>query len=217
MIRENLLFKEIAKLKERLLMLGGMVERNLRHAVNAVEERDQELAARVIELDAEIDRMEVDLEEECLKILALHQPVASDLRFIVTVLKVNNDLERIGDLASNLAEYAEMLLARKDLPFTFDFPAMAAKVEQMLGSSLDALVNSSADTAQRVRRDDDMVDDIHRRMYARVEEEMRAHPEHIDVFMKHVGISRCLERIGDLTTNICEDVIYLVTGEIVRH
>ncbi len=217
MVRDSLLSREIDKLKERLLLIGGEVERSLSDAVRAVDERDLELARKVVDHDTEIDRMEVDLEEECLKILALYQPVATDLRFIVTVLKVNNDLERIGDLAANIADYSLMLNGGKDVPFSYDFATMAAKTQEMLSNSLDALVNRSADLAHRVRNADDEVDDLHRQMYGKVEKRMKDHPELMSVFIKHIGLSRCLERIADLATNIAEDVIYLVTGEIVRH
>ncbi len=217
MVRDSLLSREIGKLKERLLLIGGEVERALGNAVRSVEDRDRELAARVVEHDAQIDRLEVDLEEECLKILALYQPVATDLRFIVTVLKVNNDLERIGDLAANIAEYTLMLDGERDITFSYDFATMASKTRQMLTASLDALVNRSSETAHRVIMADDEVDEIHRQMYGKVEAKMKAHPELMAVLIKHIGISRCLERVGDLATNIAEDVIYLVTGEIVRH
>lgn len=217
MLRDSLLSREIGKLKEHLLLIGGEVERALGNAVKSMEERDQKLAAQVVDYDAEIDRMEVDLEEECLKILALHQPVATDLRFIVTVLKVNNDLERIGDLATNIAEYALMKNGESDASLAHDFESMASKTREMLNTSLAALVNRSSDMAQQVRMADDEVDEIHRNMYGKVERKMRARPEQISGLIRHIGLSRCLERVGDLATNIAEDVIYLVTGEIVRH
>lgn len=217
MVRDSLLSREIGKLKDHLLLIGGEVERAFGDAIRSVEDRDDDLAKRVVERDAEIDRMEVDLEEECLKILALYQPVATDLRFIVTVLKVNNDLERIADLAANIAEYGLMLNGDREVPFSYDFKTMVSKTQQMLTMSLDALVNRSADLAHRVRMADDEVDDLHRDMYAKVEERMKASPEFMGVWIKHIGLSRCLERIADQATNIAEDVIYLVTGEIVRH
>jgi len=217
MVRDSLLSREIDKLKEQLLLIGGKVERALSDAVKSVEERDTGLAEEVIDNDGQIDKMEVDLEEECLKILALYQPVATDLRFIITVLKVNNDLERIGDLAANIAEYGLMLESGREVSFSWDFATMAGKAQQMLTDSLDALVNRSSDMAHRVRVADDDIDDLHREMYSRVEVKMKGRPELIGVYIKHIGLSRCLERIGDLATNISEDVIYLVTGEIVRH
>jgi len=217
MTRDSLLSREISKLNDRLLLIGGAVERSLTEAVRAVEERDAALADRIIEGDSEIDRLEVDLEEECLKVLALHQPVATDLRFIITVLKVNNDLERVGDLAGNMAEYAKMLSAEPELPFAYDFPGMAARVQEMLTASLDALVRRSSDVAHRVRMSDDEIDDLHRDMYGRCERKMREQPDLLGTYVKHIGLSRCLERIADYATNIAEDVIYLITGEIVRH
>lgn len=217
MVRDSLLSREIEKLKERLLLIGGEVERAFDSAVKAVEDRDTQLAARVVEHDTVIDRMEVDLEEECLKLLALYQPVAADLRFIITVLKVNNDLERIADLAANIAEYMVMVDSKREVPVSFDFALMAAKTREMLSTSLDALVNRNSDMAHQVRMADDEVDDLHREMYGKVEDNMRAHPELMGEYIRHIGLSRCLERIGDCATNIAENVIYLVTGEIVRH
>jgi phosphate transport system protein len=217
MTKDSLLSREIAKLNDRLLLIGGEAEHSVRDAVRAVDERDVALARRVIDGDEEIDRLEVDLEEECLKVLALHQPVATDLRFIITVLKVNNDLERVGDLAGNIAEYGIMLTAEPEVPFAYDFPGMAARAREMLAASLDALVNHSAEVAHRVRMADDGIDDLHREMYGLCEGKMRERPDLLGAYLKHIGLSRCLERIADYATNIAEDVIYLVTGEIARH
>jgi phosphate transport system protein len=217
MIRDSLLAREIDKLKERLLALGGKVERALSLAIVAVENRDVAIAREVIDGDAEIDRMEVDVEEECLKLLALHQPVAVDLRFIVAVLKVNNDLERIGDHAVSLAEHAVLLAAQPAVEPVFDFPAMAEKAQVMLKRSLDALVAQRADEAMAVRAADDEIDEINRAMYRAVEREIRKRPENTPVYVNHIGLSRCLERVADLATNIAEDVLYLTTGQIARH
>jgi len=217
MIRDSLLAREIDKLKEKLLALGGQVERSLALAIAAVETRDVESAKRVIDDDAAIDRMEVDVEEECLKLLALHQPVAVDLRFIVTVLKVNNDLERIGDHASSLAEHAILIAERPAIGFVFDFPVMARKAQAMLKQSLDALVFQDGELAMRVRASDDEIDEINKNMYRAVEREIMRQPDRTPVYTNHIGVSRCLERVADLATNIAEDVIYLTTGQIARH
>ncbi|MCP4197491.1 MAG: phosphate signaling complex protein PhoU [Proteobacteria bacterium] len=217
MLKDSLLAREINKLKDRFLLLGGEVEKSLRLALQAIEEGDEVLAQKVISGDRNIDLMEVDLEEECLKILALHQPVASDLRFIITVLKVNNDIERIGDHAVNLAEHAIALVDGPVLSFPFDYTTMSNRTTEMLKKSLDAFVQQNTTVAREVLAADDEVDEINRSMYRLVEEEMRKNPDRIGYLMNFIGISRCLERIGDLSTNIAEDVIYLVSGEIVRH
>ena len=217
MIKLTLLAREIDKLKERILLLGGKVEERVKMSVSSVRQRDKALAEQVIDGDREIDLMEVDLEEECLKILALHQPVAVDLRFIVTVLKVNNDLERIGDLAVNIAEVSVFLARCPGLQFPFDFEQMASKAEQMLANSLNALVDQDVELAEKVRRSDDEVDDIHEAMYISAAEAMKQQPDRIDCLIKTMSISRALERIADLSTNIAEDVIYLAEGSIVRH
>jgi phosphate transport system protein len=217
MMRDSLLAREIDKLKEKLLALGGQVERSLAQAIAAVEARDVEAAKQVIAGDAAIDRMEVDVEEECLKLLALHQPVAVDLRFIVTVLKVNNDLERIGDHASSLAEHVLLIADQPAVEFAFDFPVMAKKAQEMLKNSLDALVFQDAELATRVCAADDEIDEINRNMYRAVEREILQQPGRTRIYTNHIGVSRCLERVADLATNIAQDVIYLTTGRIARH
>ncbi len=215
--RNNILTREIDKLKRQILILGGVVEDGLRKAAEAVRERNVDLADEVIAADEEVDRREVDLEEECLKVLALHQPVAVDLRFIVAVLKINNDLERIGDMATAIADHAKFLAARPPVSFPFDFEAMVDRVQEMLRLSLDALVNESASKAQRVRLADDEVDEMHHATYDRAAELIRRHPEHLEATINLIGLSRRLERIADQATNIAEDVVYLVEGHIVRH
>jgi len=209
--------RKIEMLNSLLLTLGAQVEENVRLAVKAIERRDADLAAKVIDGDAEIDRQEVDLEEECLEILALHQPVAVDLRHIIAVLKINKDLERAGDLAVNIAETAIHLSGRPRMNIPRDYFIMAQKTESMLRESLDAFVNMSAETAYEVLSADDAVDlmkhALHRQFEERVEDELESLPSLIHLFL----VSRHLERIGDLATNVAEEVIYMLTGQIVRH
>ena len=171
----------------------------------------------MIDRDAEIDQFEVDVEEEGLKILALHQPVAIDLRFIIAVIKINNDLERIGDLAVNIAERTLLLASQPPVAIAFDFNGLSAKAQTMLKKSLDALVNLDAGLARQVCAMDDDVDAINRNMYEQVRDAIRRHPEHTDAMIAHLTVSRCLERIADHATNIAEDVIYMTRGDIVRH
>ncbi len=209
--------KEIDKLKDQILKLGAEVESSVRLAVKSVLERDSSLAKNVIEHDSEIDRIEVEIEEECLKVLALHQPVAIDLRFIVAVLKINNDLERTGDLAVNIAEREMIISSKRKTDFPSGLEEMSEKAQTMLRKSLEALINLDTKTAREVIDIDDVLDDMNRRMYDRVKENIRAEIENLTCMVQYFTIARNLERIGDLATNICEDVIYMVDGEIVRH
>ena len=209
--------RELDRLKKKILSLSTLVEQRVRQAVKSVEERDGQLAQQVIDGDDQIDHTEVEIEEDCLKILALHQPVAVDLRFIVAVLKINNDLERIGDLAVNIAERAAYLATSGTPELLFDFPGMAAKGHAMLRNSLDALVNLDPRLARQVCADDDEVDAINRQMYEQVKQEMRNHPENLEPLIHLLSISRLIERMADQATNIAEDVIYMVEGKIVRH
>ena len=208
---------ELEQLKKSILTLGAAVEEALHLAVKALQERDDKIAQKIIEADQGIDQMEVNLEEECLKLLALHQPVATDLRFIVAVLKINNDLERIGDLAVNVAERAKFLAFQPPVSLALDFSSMASAVQKMLKKSLDALVNLDAELACEVIDADDKVDQINREMYALIQSEIVKNPGQIGSLIHLLSTSRHLERIGDQTTNIAEDVIYMVEGKIVRH
>jgi len=212
-----LLQREIGKLKTAVSSLGALVEENVEKAVRAVHERDEALATSVIESDPLVDAREVALEEECLKVLALHQPVAHDLRFIVAVLKVNNDLERIGDLAANIAEQARYVSRCGSIDIPYDLIGMATKVRRMLRESLDALMGRDAAIAQRVREADDEVDAMDRLMYPEVRAAIREAPDRMEELIRLLRVSQNLERIADHATNIAEDVIYLASGEIIRH
>ncbi len=209
--------REIERLKKEILSLGATVEESVRMTVTAIEERDSALAEKVIKGDADIDQAEVDLEESCLKILALHQPVAIDLRFIIAVLKINSDLERIGDLAVNIAERALYFNARPRIRIPFDILGLAERVRWMLRACMDSLVNLDTQLAKKVCKTDDEVDAINRGMYTLVTDALRLNPEQIDVLIPYISVSRYLERIADHATNIAEDVIYMVDGVIARH
>lgn len=209
--------REIDKLKSKLLSLCRVVEESFLQAVKSIKEQNANLAKKVIKADIKIDHMEVDVEEECLKILALYQPVAIDLRFIITALKMNNDLERIGDLAVNIAERSQFLADQPKIDVPFDFDRMAEKTQLMLRKSLDALVNMDCKLAHEVCAADDEVDTINRKMYNQVKDGIRSHPEWLESLIHLLSVSRDLERIADHTTNIAEDVIYMVKGEVVRH
>ncbi|HOP06437.1 MAG TPA: phosphate signaling complex protein PhoU [candidate division Zixibacteria bacterium] len=209
--------KEIDKLKKQLLHLTASVEERVQAAVSSVTEGDVKLAREVIEGDHEIDLMEVELEEELLKILALHQPVAIDLRFIVAALKINSDLERIGDLAVNIAERASQLRDFNVRSAPFRLEEMLGLVVAMVKGSTDALINMDADLARTICDTDDQVDEVHREAYRNTLVRIVDTPDQADYYISLVSISRNLERIADHATNIAEDVIYMVEGEIVRH
>ncbi|MCU0916116.1 MAG: phosphate signaling complex protein PhoU [Planctomycetes bacterium] len=211
------LFREIENLKRAILTLGAMAETAVRDATHAIADRNEELARRVIRNDDALDEMEVQIEESCLKTLALYQPVAIDLRFIVAVLKINNDLERVGDLAVNVAERAAFLATQPPVHIAFDFPAMARKAQEMLRKSLDSLVNLSAGLAREVLLGDDEIDAMNRQMYGIVQEAIHTHPDTTESLIHLLSASRHLERIADHATNIAEDVIYMIEGIIVRH
>jgi len=209
--------REIISLKKSILSVGTRVEESLRRSIKAFSDRDEKLAQRVAEDDKLIDEMEVEVEEECLKILALYQPVAIDLRYIVSVLKINNDLERIGDLAANVAERVVFLATKPPVEAPDAIPRMAKVVQVMLKDSLDALVQMDTALAKKVLVADNEVDSLHRGMYRTVEAGIRSNPEDVEVWLHLTAISRYLERAADHTTNIAEDVIYMVEGEISRH
>ncbi|NOY88168.1 MAG: phosphate signaling complex protein PhoU [FCB group bacterium] len=209
--------RQIERLKKKMLFLSAVVEESVHQAVTALIERDIEKAVLVIKKDEEIDNMEVELEEEGLKILALYQPVAIDLRFIIAVLKINNDLERIGDLSVNIAERAVALASVPPVEIFFDIEKMSTIAKKMLKKSLDALVNLDVRLASEIESFDDDIDRLHRGNYAKFKEAINANPNRVDELLQLLGISRYLERIADHTTNIAEDVIYMVDGNIVRH
>ena len=208
---------EIQKLKSKLLFLCSLVEQSLWKAVKSLRERDSKLAREVIDDDVLIDQNEVDVEEECLKILALHQPVAVDLRFIITALKINVDLERIGDLSVNIAERSEFIARQEPSPIPFDFDTMARITQKMLRDSLDALINMNCAKAATVLKDDDEVDAINKEMYDQVKSAIQEHPEHVENLIHLLSVSRHLERIADHAVNIAEEVIYMVEARIIRH
>ena len=208
---------EIDKLKKRILSLGTLAEDSVYRAIESLAKRDLVLAKAVIEGDSAIDQAEVDIEEECQKILALHQPVAHDLRFIIAVLKINAELERIGDATVNIAERAIFLIGEERIDIPFDFAGMAQKAQEMLHKSLDALVNLDVKLAYEVIAADDDVDAINREMYGSIEQGIRKEPERVYSYIHLLGVSRHIERIADHASNIAEDVIYLVEGRIVRH
>lgn len=211
------LLRDLENLKKELLLLGSMVENAVRNAVLSLLDRRPNLAREVIEGDKEIDDKEVQVDEECHKLLALHQPVANDLRFVLAAMKVNNDLERVGDLADNLAGRAEFLAEHDPIDIPTEIEQMAVDVKRMLHESLDCFVNGDTELARKVLRDDEAVDQQHKELYHLLGKSMCEHPDKIELRMQLLSVSRYLERMADLATNIAEDVVFMVDGEIVRH
>jgi len=208
---------EIDKLKHHLLELSAGVEDNVRAAVRSVENRDAVLAHTVIRRERETDFLEVNVEEECLKILALYQPVASDLRMIIAVLKINQDLERIGDLAVHIAERGLFLCQQPCIALPFRLGTMADKAQAMLKNVLDAFVNLDEAAAREVYAADSEIDNINQEIFQQVKEVIMRNPRQFEPLLQILHIARHLERIADHATNIAEDLIYLIEGRIVRH
>ena len=211
------LLRDLDHLKAKLLALGALVEGAIQDAIRSLLERDGNLAERVLMKDEEIDRLDVEIEEDCLKILALHQPVAKDLRFVVAALKVNNDLERMGDLAANIAKRAKYLSTKPRLDDEINLTEMADKVYAMVRTSLRAVVDLDTRAAEKVLLADDEIDAMHADMYRTVVRLSKHDTNKVKRGLHLLSASRYLERIADLTTNIAEDLIFLVTGVVVRH
>jgi phosphate transport system protein len=209
--------REITLLKRRILTTGSMVEQMLREAVRSVEEGDPAAARWVIDQDAAVDAEEVANEEECLKILALHQPVALSLRFVTAVLKINNDLERMADQAVNIAERALRLLNRATPALRMGLHEIAERAMSMVRRALDALVALDKDAALQVCRSDAEVDALYRTACEGIEHHIQRHPGEVSAGLDMVAVLANLERCADLATNIAEDVVYTVGGQIIRH
>lgn len=211
------LHRDLDKLKKDILLLGTMVEEATHRAVLALMDRRADLAKEVQQGDKEVDAREIRIEEDCLKILALHQPVANDLRFVIAVMKVNNDLERVGDLAGNLAGRAIYLAGRPPIDIPDGIRELSEAVPRMLRESLDALIQQDTDLARRILIEDERVDQLHKDLYTLFEDRMEETPDRISELIQLLSVSRYLERIADLATNIAEDVVFLRDGEVVRH
>jgi len=213
----QIFFREIARIKKRLLESGALVEDQVKMSKQALVNGDIELARKVLEIEDRIDQLEVDLQEECFKVLALHQPVAIDLRFLVAVLKFNNDLERIADLAANNAKRAIKLIGHGVTTLVYDFEEMATIAKQMLKMSLDALVDIDADATAEVFSLEKSINRLHKQNTKIIQKALTESTQTSEVLIHQLVISRNLERIADLATNLAEEVIYVARGEIVRH
>jgi len=209
--------EQLEQLRRNLILLGGEVERQIQRAIEAVIELDGAKAADVVAADAEIDRMEMLVEEQAVQLLALQQPVAVDLRFLVAALKINNDLERIGDHAVNIAEGAQRMMGQKPIKPFIDIPYMAEVAMSMLKQSLDAFVNRDAALAKSVIKKDDILDEKNVSIIRELLTYMAEYPSLITYFLELISISKNLERVGDLATNICEDTIFIAEARWVKH
>lgn len=204
-------------LQQGILAMSAMVEEMIDNAYRALQQQDPELAAEVIQADEEVNKREVQIENQCLEILARQQPVAADLRRTVTVLKINNDLERIADLAVNIAERVQSLSQLDRIPVLEILRQMADTAIEMVRMALDAFVNLDVDIARKVCLRDDEVDDANRQVIDRLRGVMQTDSSAIEAALHYFSASRHIERMADHATNIAEDVIYLVQGEIARH
>ena len=209
--------RELDKLRKKVLTLGAMVEGSIEKAVLSLTRYDVKLAKEVMESDHEVDNIEVEIEEDCLKIFALYQPAAIDLRYVVGILKMNNDLERMGDLSVNIAERAAYLADRKGTELFLDFTKMSKKVIAMVKKSLDSLIKMDARMAQEVCAADDEVDALDKEILLHIQSYIEKNPKEVKPLIHLLLVSRHLERIADQATNIAEDVIYMTEGTIIRH
>jgi phosphate transport system protein len=209
--------EELEALKQTLLAMGGLVEDQIRRVMRALVERDEALAQEVIERDQRVNALDVEVDEKCVELLALHQPTAGDLRFITTAMKIVTDLERIGDQAVNIAQRAIELNREPQLKPYIDLPRMAEKAGLMVKESLDAFVNRDTELARRVCGEDEAVDALKEQVFRELLTFMMEDARTIPRAIRLILISRFLERVADHATNIAEMVIYLVEGKMVRH
>ena len=209
--------EQLAGLREQVLRMGGLVEQMTRRVVQALVQRDIGILAEVRAMESQVNQLHIDIDEACIELIALRQPAAVDLRFIAAAMKINTDMERIGDQAINITERAESLLAVPTLKPLIDIPRMADIAQEMLKASLDAFVTGNDALALETIRRDDEVDQLKDQVFRELLTFMMADPTTIPRAMELILVSRHLERIGDHATNICEDVIFMVKGKDVRH
>jgi phosphate transport system protein len=208
---------ELQNLQELLLRMGGLVEQQIARAIESLVERDSDIAREVIHRDREVNQLDIMVDEECLKVIALHQPAAGDLRFVTTALKVNTDLERIGDMAVNICERALELNEEPNLKPYIDIPRMAKEAAQMVHTSLDAFVRRDTELARAVVDEDDVVDAYAHQLYRELLSYMIEEPKTITRATRILLVSKYLERIADHATNIAEMVVFMVDGKMIRH
>jgi len=209
--------QELAGLKEALLRMAGLAERSVAQALKALVQRDNRLAKKVDEEDPQLDRLEMDIDDRCIKLLALRQPIATDLRFITMAMKISSELERIGDQAVNIAHRAEELNKEPLLKPLVDIPRMAEHAQGMIHDSLDAFVYAKPEVARRVVERDEKVDLLNGQLHRELTSFMIEDPHTITRCLNLMSVAHNLERIGDHATNIAEDIVYLYEGRDIRH
>jgi phosphate transport system protein len=208
---------QLAKIRATILEMGGLVESQIAQAMRALVDRDEAIARATIARDHTVNRFDVEVDDLCLKTLALHQPAARDLRLITTALKITTDLERIGDLAAQIAERALELAAELPVKPYIDLPRMADFARDMVHRSLDAFVREDAELALAVCNTDDAIDKLHEQLFRELLSFMVENPQTISRAMRLLFVSKSLERVGDHATNIGEMVIFMVKGRDIRH
>lgn len=209
--------RDLDSLKKDIVHLGSLVQNSTQSVVEFLGTKSEQQLQEVLEYEDRINELEVDIEEHCLKVLALHQPVAIDLRFIIVIMKVNNDLERMGDQAVNISQRVKSLMDGPELPISLPIDEMTNAVQKMVSLSLEALVSQDPAIAREVVDMDDIVDDLNAQTYDLIRETIQADPSLVTSAMSMATISSNLERIGDLCTNIAEEVIFMVEGQVIRH
>ncbi|OQX87219.1 MAG: phosphate transport system regulatory protein PhoU [Candidatus Omnitrophica bacterium 4484_70.2] len=209
--------EELRELNRQLLKMSALVEEAIHRAVKALAERSEKLANEVINSDETINMLEIEINEACLRLLALYQPKAIDLRFITSMMMINNDLERIADQAVNIAERAREIIKQPLLKPLIDIPRMSSLVQKMVKDSIDALVNKDEMLARDVCKRDDKVDNLNDQIFRELLTYMMQDPKTITRAVELILVARHLERIADHATNICEDVIYFVRGKTIKH
>ncbi len=209
---------ELIQLRKSILTLGTEVEQRVSRVLTSLETRDIDLAWKIRKSDSEIDVQEVDIEENCLRVLALYHPVASDLRFILAVLRINTEFERIADLAKSIAKRViDLDRLDESMPLPKQLLEMGQGAKGMLNEVLSALTDDDSDRSRHVRRSDEMVDDLLKEMFAWAQETIPTQVNHTEAIIDYLSIARKLERLADHTTNIAETVIFLIEGRVVRH
>ena len=209
--------EELAGLKEKILRMGSLVEGQIRQALQSLIDRDDDLAAQVIENDRQVNTMDVAVDEACLELLALQQPAARDLRFITTAMKISTELERMSDLAENICERAIELHEEPQLKPYIDIPLMAEHAIKMVGEALDAFVRGDSLLARKVLDEDDYIDNLNEQIFRELLSFMMENPQTISRAIRLSFISKYIERIADHATNVAELVVYMVEGKIIRH
>ncbi|HEY7172456.1 MAG TPA: phosphate signaling complex protein PhoU [Vicinamibacterales bacterium] len=209
--------EELDQLKMRLLEMGGAAEEHVRLAIRGLVDRDSDLIERVLVSDERINSLHIEIDSRCFTLLALHQPMAADLRTIVAAVKINTDLERVGDLAVNIAEAARRYASHPPVKKLIDIPRMASIAQEMLRDALDAFVRRDVALAQDVLNEDDRLDSLKTQIFRELLTYMLQDPSTIEPALDLILVSRHLERIGDHATNIAEDVIFIVSAKDVRH